>query len=257
MSVPAIIHAARMPQTYENARAALAECQGIDECKDWADKAAALASYARQAEDDQLERMAQRIRARAIRRAGELLKQIERPETGGRPQNGMADRTVSSAARDAGMSKHQQVQATRIAAIPEPEFERQVESKAAPLTPQQECEIGEVLAELSRGQITRAESNERIAEIDPDWSIRDRVPTLSALAQQGIKPRQPVDLGGRDPKAFNRAMHFTGLVTRYAQDLAGWDASAVIPHLDDGQRAKLRNALRQIDGIHDQIATRI
>jgi len=46
----------------------------------------------------------ERIRARAIRRAGELLNQIERPEQGGRPQNGMADRTVSSAARDAGMS---------------------------------------------------------------------------------------------------------------------------------------------------------
>jgi len=61
---------------------------------------------------------AQRIRARAIRRTGELLKQIDRPETGGRPKNGMDALTVSSAARDAGMSKHQQVQAIRVANVP-------------------------------------------------------------------------------------------------------------------------------------------
>lgn len=42
-----------------------------------ADKAAALASYARRAKDDRLERMSQRIRAGAIRRAGELLKQLD------------------------------------------------------------------------------------------------------------------------------------------------------------------------------------
>ncbi len=45
-----IIPDARLPRTYEAAKAALSECQQVDECKDWADKAAALASYARQAE---------------------------------------------------------------------------------------------------------------------------------------------------------------------------------------------------------------
>lgn len=216
MNAPAIIQSARLPETYENARTALAACQQVDECKDWADKAAALASYAKQAEDDQLERMAQRIRARAIRRAGELLKQIE-PQQGKRsdlqPSRGDHTKSREDAARDAGMSKHQQMQATRIANVPEREFEQQVESP----TP----------------------------------------PTLSQLASQGIKPRQPVDLGGRDPKAFNRALHFTAMVTEYAADLAKANASEIIPHLDEGQRMKLRNALRQIDGMHDQIATRI
>lgn len=216
MNAPAVIQAARLPETYENARVALAECQQVDECKDWADKAAALASYAKQAEDDQLERMAQRIRARAIRRAGELLKQIE-PQQGQRRdlQPSVGDHTKSreDAAREAGMSKHQQVQATRIANVPEREFEEQVESP--------------------------------------------KPPTLSQLASQGIKPRQPVDLGGRDPKAFNRALHFTATVTDYASDLAKFNAAEIIPHLDEGQRMKLRNALREIDGIHDMIATRI
>lgn len=218
MNQLAPINAARLPQTYEAARAALAECSEVDECKDWADKAAALASYAKQADDDQLERMAQRIRARAIRRAGELLKQVD--ARGGDRTKSETVRTFaqSDAARDAGMSKHQQVQAVRVANVPADDFERQVES--------------------------------------------DKPPTLTQLASQGIKPRAPAPdpqtwLQGRDPKMFNRALHLTALITEYADDLAKSRASEILPHLDDGQRVKLRNALRQIDGIHDTIATRI
>lgn len=134
--LPAISPAqARLPRTYEAARTALAECQSVDECKDWSDKAAALASYAKQAEDETLMRMAARIKARATRRAGELLRQIE-PGQGARDgKRGEGDHTPlrrADAAREAGLSKHQQVQATRIASIPEPEFERQVESPKPP-----------------------------------------------------------------------------------------------------------------------------
>jgi AbiEi antitoxin C-terminal domain len=67
---------AKLPKIYESARVALAECSRIDECKDWADKAEALASYARQADDDSLRKTADRIQARAIRRCGELLKEM-------------------------------------------------------------------------------------------------------------------------------------------------------------------------------------
>lgn len=222
-NAPAVIQSARLPETYENARLALAECQQVDECKDWADKAAALASYARQSEDDQLERMAQRIRARAIRRAGELLKQIEPQDKGGdrKSNHGAGDPTVMSradAAREAGMSKHQQVQATRVASVPEQDFEAQVEG--------------------------------------------DNPPTLSQLASQGVKRRDPPPpdpqtwLKGRDSKAFNRALHFTGDITEYAATAQKWDLS-VLEHLDDDQRSEIRNALRLIDTIHDKIATRV
>ena len=68
---------ARLPVSYEAARTALANCAQVDECKDWADKALALASYAKQANDETLFKMATRIRARAIQREGELLKEIE------------------------------------------------------------------------------------------------------------------------------------------------------------------------------------
>ena len=94
--------------------------------------AAALASYARQAEDTTLEHHAARIRARAIRRAGELLNAIQ-PQPGKRtdkPRAGTDSR--SEAARKAGLSHRQQHQAQRVANVPECDFNAQVESDSPP-----------------------------------------------------------------------------------------------------------------------------
>ena len=213
MNALAPIHAAQLPRTYEAARAALAECSAVDECKDWADKAAALASYARQSQDDQLEKMANRIRARATRRAGELLKQIE-PATG---QNNQYVKEVGdlplhsrgNAAREAGMSPHQAKQAVRVATVPADDFEQQVES--------------------------------------------DKPPTLSQLAAQGMqkRPMQPqplVDLKGRDPREFNRALHFIGTFEDYARALAKENVEAVTAILTDDERQQLR-AYRRARGL--------
>lgn len=98
---------ARLPQSYETAKSALSNCVQIDECVEWADKAAALASYAKQANDDEMMKMAVRIRDRAIRRAGELLKQIEPGKTGPKSELSTAADTQLSrkdAAKQAGMS---------------------------------------------------------------------------------------------------------------------------------------------------------
>jgi hypothetical protein len=218
-ALPAITPAqAQLPRTYEAARAALAECQNIDECKDWADKAAALASYAKQAEDETLMKMAARIKARATRRAGELLAQIQ-PAHGANQNIREGDRpkvnTRSDAAAEAGMSPHQQKQAQRIAAVPDADFEAQVES--------------------------------------------DTPPTLTQLAQQGIKPKpRPVlDLNGRDPRDFNRALHFLGTFENYAREVEAATVDAVLPILTDGERARLRGFINRIDAIHDRIMTRV
>jgi len=72
----AILRARRPPSTRRPGRA-LSVCVRIDEAADWSDKAMALALYARQAKDDELLRMATRIRARSMCRCGELLRQIE------------------------------------------------------------------------------------------------------------------------------------------------------------------------------------
>lgn len=149
MTLPANISTdgATLPASYENAKQALAECASVDECQTWADKAAALASYARQAEDGTLLAYAQRIQARAIRRAQAIIKQIP-PGTGKNNQHAQAKRegdhpfhSRKQAASDAGWSEHQRKQAARIGNIPDDEFEQLVESDNPP-TLSQLADIG-------------------------------------------------------------------------------------------------------------------
>lgn len=128
-NLPDIRHA-KLPATYEAARRAIAECCRIDECKDWADKAEALASYARQAKDDELRKMADRIQARAIRRCGELLQAFKNERA--RTDLHEGTHTQTKAARAAGLSEYQKVTAVRIANIPEDEFEAAVASDNPP-----------------------------------------------------------------------------------------------------------------------------
>jgi hypothetical protein len=134
---------APLPQRYEAARGALTECDRIDECQDWADKAAAMASYARQSKDDSLLVMAKRIHARAVRRCGEILQQIPRADGAtryGRVGEGLpADSTSyekpvgrTKVADEAGLSERQRKTALRVAAVPAAAFESQVESPRPP-----------------------------------------------------------------------------------------------------------------------------
>jgi hypothetical protein len=129
------IENAPLPVVYENAKTALANCDKLDECKDWADKSAALASYAKQAKDDAMYRMAVRIQSRAIRRAGELLSEIEKQQGANqniRDADGLKVLTRTDVAKDAGMSTRQQKTAIRVASIPQPEFNQAVESDKPP-----------------------------------------------------------------------------------------------------------------------------
>lgn len=132
-NIPATISIsnARLPATYEHAKNALANCASVDECQDWANKAEALASYAKQADDDTLRKMADRIQARAIRRCGELLKQYD---ARGEHRKSEGDLTSSQreVAESAGMSLHQQRSAVRVANIPDTTFEEAIEGEAPP-----------------------------------------------------------------------------------------------------------------------------
>tara|TARA_R110002126_G_scaffold65428_2_gene166813 strand:- start:309 stop:974 length:666 start_codon:yes stop_codon:yes gene_type:complete len=127
---------ARLPGVYIEAKKALVECQRIDECKEWADKAAAIASYAKQAQDQTLMDTATRIKARAIRRCGELLKQIEGAKGGvtKKGTRGSAPSPVSraSAATAAGLSERQRKDALRVASLDASEFDAAVESENPP-----------------------------------------------------------------------------------------------------------------------------
>lgn len=206
---------APFPAKYSAARQALAECSKIDECKTWADKAQAMASYAKQSRDDTLHKMATRIKARAIRRCGELLEQIE-PSKGGRPPSETADRTVSSlgrtqAARDAGLSERQQVTATRVANVPADEFEAAVES--------------------------------------------DNPPTITELAEAGKKPKpkpepeseQLVDLKGIPPEFFQMATGAAGALRRLAEFCEQHQAVDVAQGFRPSEVARVRRHIETID----------
>ena len=117
----------QFPVNYIAARAALCRCDQIDECQQWANRAAAIQSYARQSKDNSLKEMAARIQARAVRRVGQLLQQV--PAVKGRPVSGISR---SSAARDAGLSKIQKDTALATARIPDTEFEELIESPRPP-----------------------------------------------------------------------------------------------------------------------------
>lgn len=137
-NLPTKLPPPRFPIGYESARVALSECARVDECKEWADKAEALSSYAKQAKDDSMRKLADRIQARAIRRAGELLKEFD-ARGGDRSKNGSAPTSAPSrqeAGKKAGMSRDQQVTAVRVANVPDADFEEAVESDDPPTVTQ-------------------------------------------------------------------------------------------------------------------------
>lgn len=125
---------ARLPQAYEAAKVAIAHAAKVDECKTWADKAEAIASYARQADDETLLRHAQRIKARAIERCGALLREFA-PQRGKRndlqPGTGTGTKSRKQAADEAGLSKRQRDTALRVNAYATSDpkgFEKAVEA---------------------------------------------------------------------------------------------------------------------------------
>lgn len=132
---------APLPYLYEQTKRALKECERVVKAKEYENRARALEQYARMREDEELINTARRIRLYAARRAGELLREFKRdPEKNlpgfrskGAPTSG-DDRptTQREAAERAGYSKHQEVQATRIADVPNDEFDAAVASEEPP-----------------------------------------------------------------------------------------------------------------------------
>lgn len=212
-SLPSIVNAP-LPATYEAAKRAVTQCAQLDECKMWANKAEALASYARQANDKELLHLCMRIQARAIDRCGEMLHEIE-PSKGGRPSETTvgADTSLTrkQAARDAGLSDRQRVTALRVNNVPRDQFEALVESDNPPTVTE--------LAELG----TKHQ--------EPDTS----------------------HLEGRDPADFERATRLIGLGTYITLKIAELaDVDAAIRGLRERERGPLIDTYSQcIDWLTD------
>jgi hypothetical protein len=198
---------ARLPAVYEQATRALAECSRIDECQDWADKAQAMASYARQSRDDTLLKMAERIKARAIRRCGELLRLVQ-PVNAARdmPREGaLPPVTREKAAADAGLSEHQRKTALRVAAVPESDFIAQVESDNPPTL------------------------------------------TALAKQGTEHKPKPLVDLGGIPPADYARASQVMGILSGFAEFCAANQPGRVAAAFQSHELADLRRNVANIE----------
>jgi hypothetical protein len=120
-----------------------------------------LASYAKQADDEQLLNNANRIKARAIDRVGELADEV--PPQGGPSAKGSSwgggspTPSRTQVARNAGLSPDQLKTALRVHNVPRDDFERQVESDNPP-----------TITELARqGTKSRPESFDMLQGRDP------------------------------------------------------------------------------------------
>lgn len=125
--------ALKEPDFYEQAVATLEAFESVAVTKKFADKYEALGHYARQAKDKRAYTVALRIRARAIRHCGRLLRSLGW-SLPGRPKKRKVPLTKSTeqAGFDAGLSIHQIRTCTRIAAIPLERFEQLVELPEPP-----------------------------------------------------------------------------------------------------------------------------
>ncbi|MBK7542486.1 MAG: hypothetical protein IPI57_12040 [Candidatus Competibacteraceae bacterium] len=190
--LPVGVENAKLPAVYERAKQALAECARIDECKDWANKAEALASYFQQSKNEQMMKDCRRIQARAIERCGELLKQVE-SGTGKNNQYAQVKsdgpvmlQSRTQVATAAGLSERQKVTALRVVSVPKEQRDALIES--------------------------------------------ENPPTVTQLAEQGKESRfkaPVIDLEGIDPTHFARATELKGSLSRLADFCGKQDPAAM------------------------------
>jgi len=212
-------HNANLPAKYEAAKIAIMECNRIDECKDWSDKAQALASYARQSEDTEMEKTAMRIRARAIRRCGELLKEIDKAQGGDRRnQEGGKSPLVSrkNAAADAGLSPDQAKQSIRVANVPDEIFTEQIESETPPT----------------------------ITSLAQQGTTPNKKPPM--FEQLGMTK-----------EAFQAGMYFRGDIEDFCKATKKYEIQDIIDGSTPEQRDRLRTLIKQIDTFTDKLITKL
>jgi hypothetical protein len=157
---------------YDAACAALAAASKVDEAKSIRDKAEAMRVYARQAQNLELEQQAIKIRLRAERRTGELLKEAKengtREKRGGDRKSKSQNGTLIPKLTDLCITKKQSADWQKMADIPPADFESRLASAAesganastqailrgpvakVPVVPEQETETPGVAEEAAK-----------------------------------------------------------------------------------------------------------
>ena len=110
---------------------AIASAYEVDEVKDIRNRAIALEHYSRLAHNVEAERQCCEIRLRSERKAGQLLRQMEKAK-GGRPTENPSNGPRGLA--DLGITYDQSSQWQRLADVPEPQFEAALAGPEKPTT---------------------------------------------------------------------------------------------------------------------------
>ncbi len=127
--LPAIPKSDReMPLLYQEAVNAIAACKTFDEAKNWSDRADAMAAWAKIYADDAIEREAKSLKLHAYRRIGLLAAEM-RPLTF-RGRQGVQG--PSSLLQEQGFNKSKTASISKIARMPQKQFEAVAASKKPP-----------------------------------------------------------------------------------------------------------------------------
>lgn len=117
-----------VPVVYSEAVNALTKCRSIDESKFWADKADALAAWAKIYKNNEAEAEAKRLKAHAYRRMSELAESmLPTPDRRGRRQQGAKKHLLN-----AGLTPIQAVNVRRVGALPQKTFDSAIAQEKPP-----------------------------------------------------------------------------------------------------------------------------
>jgi N6-adenosine-specific RNA methylase IME4 len=188
---------------YQTACTAIAECYQIDEVKDWADKAAALAVYAKQAKNEELIKQCLGIKNRAMIRLGELSRELERAQ-GERtdliaPVRTSVQKPKKEVLAQSGISKDSANRAEQLASAPEKIKDA---LSSGDLTP---TEAIRKIKEVKR-EAKREENRQKIQSFQKDVEIKPLILQAQEIQFSTIVIDPPWDWGDEgDIDQFGRA----------------------------------------------------
>ena len=164
---------------YDAARYALSVAVEVDEVKDIRDKAAAMAAYARQAQDKELLQWATEIKVRAERRAGQMLAEMELKP--GVKSIGNVAVPIPQTLDEIGISKNQSSRWQKLAAVSDEKFEEAVAAAK------------EVAGEVTTAYLLKVEKMGVAAALGDEEAVRAHVANNSGN-NEWYTPAKYIDL---------------------------------------------------------------
>lgn len=164
---------------YDAARYALSVAVEVDEVKDIRDKAAAMAAYARQAQDKELLQWATEIKVRAERRAGQMLAEMELKP--GVKSIGNVAVPIPQTLDEIGISKNQSSRWQKLAAVSNEKFEEAVAAAK------------EVAGEVTTAYLLKVEKMGLVAALGDEEAVRAHVANNSGN-NEWYTPAKYIDL---------------------------------------------------------------